>query len=60
MESQSGWDPEKDEPGEVRQPQIKLGVQAKGSSSKVESADYITVRQEDIGELERIEASLGL
>jgi hypothetical protein len=44
--------------GEVRQPHIKLGVQTKGSLSKVQSADYIFIRREDEGQLQRIEAAL--
>ena len=48
-----------EEYGEVRQPQVKLGVQqTRGSLSKVPSADYILVRSEDIRQLERIEAAL--
>lgn len=31
FETSSGSGPEKDKPGEVRQPHIRLGVQAKGS-----------------------------
>jgi hypothetical protein len=52
------FETEKDQPGELRQPQVKLGVQAKGSLERVQSADYILIRREDEGQLQRIEAAL--
>jgi hypothetical protein len=47
-----------EEVGEVRQPHVKLGVQTKGSLSKVQLADYILIRREDEGQMQRIEAAL--
>jgi hypothetical protein len=59
FQSEPGSGPEKDEPGETRQPAIKLGAQpAKSSLERVQSGDYISARSEDIRQLERIEASL--